>query len=94
VPGFSIFREMEQMVAAGFTPYQVLETGTRNVAEYFGAANEFGTVTQGKRADLILLDANPLTDVKNASRIAGVVVRGYWHDRADLDQKLAALEVQ
>jgi imidazolonepropionase-like amidohydrolase len=94
VPGFSTHREAEQMVAAGFTPYQVLESGTRNVAEYFGAANEFGTVAQGKRADLLLLDANPLQNIENTTRIAGVMIRGYWHDRADLDQKLAALVVQ
>ncbi|MGH7711215.1 MAG: amidohydrolase family protein, partial [Gemmatimonadaceae bacterium] len=93
VPGFSIHREMKQMAAAGLTPYQILASGTRNVGEYFGAANEFGTIEAGKRADLILLDADPLRDISNTSRISGVMLRGQWNDKAEIDRRLAALQV-
>ncbi|HEY7566245.1 MAG TPA: amidohydrolase family protein, partial [Gemmatimonadaceae bacterium] len=90
---FSIHREMKQMAAAGLTPYQILLSGTRNVGEYFGAANEFGTIEAGKRADLLLLDADPLRDIANAHAINGVMIRGRWLDKAAIDQRLAALQV-
>lgn len=93
VPGFSIHREMLQLNAAGLTPYQILESGTRNVAEYFGALKEFGTIEAGKRADLVMLDADPLRDVGNAHAISGVMLRGQWIDKAAIQQRLAALEV-
>jgi imidazolonepropionase-like amidohydrolase len=93
VPGFSIHREMKQMAAAGLTPYQILVSGTRNVGEYFGAAKEFGTIEAGKRADLLLLDADPLRDIANAHAINGVMIRGRWLDKAAIDQRLAALQV-
>jgi len=93
VPGFSIHREMKQMAAAGLTPYQILVSGTRNVGEYFGAAKEFGTIEAGKRADLLLLDADPLRDIANAHAISGVMFRGRWLDKAAITQRLAALQV-
>ena len=89
-PGFSVHRELGSYVRSGLTPYQALETGTRNVARYFRAENEFGTVQTGRRADLILLAANPLENIDNTLRIAGVMVRGRWLSRAALDQRLAA----
>jgi imidazolonepropionase-like amidohydrolase len=82
VPGFSLHRELALAVAAGLTPYQVLESGTKNVGRY--AAEElkldgrFGTIAAGQRADLVLLDANPLDDVGNLTRRSGVMVRGRW----------------
>ena len=88
VPGFSIQRELDAMIKAGFTPYQALEMGSRNVAEHFGAGEEFGTVAVGRRADLVLLEANPLDDVSNWSRRAGVMVRGRWLDRAEINRRL------
>ena len=95
VPGFALHHEIELMQEAGLTPYQVLESGTRNVAEY--AANDlkldgkFGTVAVGNRADLVLLDANPLTHVKNVAKRAGVMVRGRWLPAAELDRMLAEM---
>jgi cytosine/adenosine deaminase-related metal-dependent hydrolase len=89
-PGFSIARELASYVRAGLTPYQALETGTRNVARYFGAETEFGTVQVGRRADLILLDGNPLEDIAQFSRQAGVMVRGRWLGREEIAQRLAA----
>lgn len=88
VPGFSLHREMGMMVAADLTPYEVLVTGTRNPATYFGTPEEFGTVEVGRRADLILLDANPLADIANAQRIAGVMVRGQWVPQEEIRSKL------
>jgi imidazolonepropionase-like amidohydrolase len=82
VPGFSLHRELALAVSAGLTPYQVLESGTKNVGRY--AAEElkldgrFGTIAPGQRADLVLLDANPLDDIGNLTRRSGVMVRGRW----------------
>jgi imidazolonepropionase-like amidohydrolase len=69
---------MRMMEAAGLTPYQVLATGTREAARYFGEGARFGTIAPGRRADLILLTANPLQDLANVQRRAGVMVRGQW----------------
>ncbi|HJR17465.1 MAG TPA: amidohydrolase family protein [Gemmatimonadales bacterium] len=91
VPGFSTHRELESLVAAGLTPYQALETGTRKVAEFFGTLQRTGTIAVGKRADLILLDGNPLSDVRNTARQSGVMLRGRWMPRAELDARLAGI---
>ncbi len=91
VPGFSTHRELESLVAAGLTPDQALETGTRNVATFFGTTKETGTIERGKRADLILLDADPLADIRNTSRRAGVMVRGKWLPQSEIDERLAAV---
>jgi imidazolonepropionase-like amidohydrolase len=88
VPGFALHREMQAMVKAGLTPYQVLESGTRNPAIYLKAANEFGTVEVGKRADLILVEDNPLKDVANVSKRAGVMVNGRWLAESELRKML------
>ncbi len=92
VPGFAIHRELEYLVASGLTPYEALRTGTVNPAEFFGQQRVFGTVETGKEADLLLLDANPLAEISNASRIHGVMLRGRWLARQDLDQILARFE--
>lgn len=88
VPGFSVHHEMAMMVAAGLSPYEVLVTGTRNPAAYFGTPEEFGTVEVGRRADLILLEANPLEDVGNVRRRAGVMVRGRWLPESGIRERL------
>jgi len=92
VPGFAIHRELEYLVASGLTPYEALRTGTVNPAEFFGQQRVFGTVDTGKEADLVLLDSNPLVDISNASRIHGVMLRGRWLDREDLNEILAKFE--
>ena len=89
VPGFSIHRELASYVAAGLTPYQALETGTRNVAVHTGTLDRAGTIESGKRADLVLLQANPLQDIANTWRISGVMIGGRWMPKADIDRRLA-----
>ena len=91
VPGFSTHRELESLAAAGLTPWQALETGTRSVAVYFGTLKETGTVEAGKRADLILLEADPLSDIRNTTKRAGVMLRGRWLPRADIQARLDAV---
>ncbi len=91
VPGFSIHREMEFMVSVGMTPYEVLRSGTWNIAEHFGELETAGTVAPGKRADLILLEANPLQDVRNVARRAGVVVDGRWLPEGEIQRRLEAI---
>ncbi len=93
VPGFAIHRELEYLVASGLTPYEALRTGTVNPAKFFGQEHVFGTVETGKAGDLVLLDANPLIDIGNASRIHGVMLRGRWLARADLGEILSRFEL-
>jgi hypothetical protein len=88
VPGFSAHRELGTYVASGLTPYQALVTGTRNVAAFFKVEKEAGTVTAGKRADLLLLDANPLADIANTMKIAGVMMGGRWMSREEIQRRL------
>lgn len=92
VPGFSIHRELVALVAAGLTPYEALRTGTVAVAEFL--KSNTGIVAEGKQADLILLNANPLLDIRNSKRIHGVMLRGHWLSRRELDARLARYVVQ
>jgi len=91
VPGFALHHELEYLVDAGLTPYDALGTGTVNAARFL-RMNSFGAVQEGKDADLLLLDANPLQDIRNSRRIHGVTVRGRWLSRTDLDELLKRFE--
>ena len=82
VPGFSLHRELELMVASGLSPFDALRAGTTAPAEFFGL--DAGTVETGRIADLMLLDANPLADIANSRRVHGVIVRGRWLRASDL----------
>jgi imidazolonepropionase-like amidohydrolase len=88
VPGFSIHREIRSMAAAGLTPQQILREGTREVARYYSAEQEFGSVATGQRADLILLNGNPLNDLANVARRAGVMVNGRWLPESEIQARL------
>ena len=88
VPGFSLHREMEAMAEAGMSPYEILVSGTRAVGEYFRRSDTFGTVAVGRRADLILLNSNPLDDIGNVTDRAGVMVRGRWYSRVYIQERL------
>jgi imidazolonepropionase-like amidohydrolase len=88
VPGFSIHREMTRMIAAGMTPYDVVKSGTQSVGAYFKDRDDFGTIEVGKRADLVLVDANPLQNVANIARRSGVMARGRWLTEKDIQARL------
>lgn len=92
VAGFSLHRELEALASAGLPTPAVLAATTRTAAACLGQSAETGTVTTGKRADLLLLDANPLADVANTRNAAGVMVRGKWLPRSELQQMLAGVE--
>jgi len=89
LPGFSLHTELEYFVRAGLTPMEALQTATRNPASFLGMENELGTVEKGKLANLVLLDANPLTDIQNTRKIFVVVFNGRLLTRVELDQMLA-----
>jgi hypothetical protein len=93
VPGFSIHRELASYVAAGLTPYQALATGTRNVSAHLTAERRV-TIREIDRASFILLDANPLENIANTTRIAGVMVAGRWIPKAEIDRRLAGLSTR
>ncbi len=88
--GWTIHRELESLVAAGLTPHQALAAATRNPAEFLRASGEWGTIEKGKRADLLLLEANPLEDIRNTTRIAAVSVGGRWLDRGERERMIEA----
>ena len=80
--------ELDQLYEAGLTPFEVLQTATSNAARFLGTREETGTITTGKIADLVLLDANPLVDVDNIFRQEGVMLRGHWFPEDELQKKL------
>jgi imidazolonepropionase-like amidohydrolase len=92
VPGFSLRREAEAMVKAGLTPAQVIRAATFEAARYFGREHDCGSVAVGKRADLVLADGNPLQDVVRAFHPVGVMVKGRWLPREELNGMLASIE--
>jgi imidazolonepropionase-like amidohydrolase len=89
IPGFDLHNELAALVDAGFTPMEALQSVTLDAAQFLGRADEFGTIADGRAADLVLLDANPLDDIHNTRRIRAIVVEGKYLDRAALDALLA-----
>lgn len=89
VPGFSLHQEFQELADAGLSPLRVLQAATLNGAQFLKRESTMGTVAKGKNADLVLLDANPLVDVRNLDRIFAVVLRGKLFNRADLEQMKA-----
>jgi len=90
VPGFGLQDELQLMTDAGFSPLQAIQTATINAAKFLGREKTQGTIEVGKRADLVLLEADPLTDINNLRRIAAVLVRGRLLSRADIDRIISA----
>jgi imidazolonepropionase-like amidohydrolase len=92
-PGFSLHDELALLVAeGGFTPLEALQAATRDPARFFGREKDLGTVEPGKLADLVLLNADPLADIHNTTKIAAVVATGRLLPRRELDRMLADVE--
>ncbi len=91
VPGFSLRYELPLMVDAGLSPYEVLRTGTVNVARFLGIEDRAGTIAVGRNADLLLLGANPLEDIDAIAQHEGVMVDGRWLSTELIGERLAAI---
>ena len=89
IPGFDLHNELAALVDAGFTPLEAIQSVTLDAAQFPGRADDFGTVANGKAADLLLLDANPLEDIQNTQKMRAVAIQGKYLDRAALDAVLA-----
>ncbi len=93
-PGFGLHDELALFVQAGLSPMQALQTATYNAAKCLGKLDSMGTIEQGKIADLVLLDSNPLQDISNTRRITAVVVGGKVFDKTALQKMLIKVEAQ
>ena len=91
-PGFSLHDELALLVQAGLSPMEALQSATLNPARFLGKEKELGTVEKGKIADLVLLEANPLEDIRNTTKINSVVLNGRLLERKALDQLLTEVE--
>jgi imidazolonepropionase-like amidohydrolase len=91
-PGFGLHEELELFVQAGLSPLEALQTATVNPAKFLGKEKELGTIEKGKLADLVLLEASPLEDIKNTMRIAAVVANGKYLPKTDLQKLLSDVE--
>ncbi len=91
-PGFSLHDELVALVAAGLSPAAALRTATIDAARFSGVEDDFGSIALGKTADVILLNADPLRDIRNTQQIAGLFFNGQYFDRSSLDDLLAFVE--
>ena len=90
VSGYSLHRELELLVEAGLSPLEALRAATLNPARYLEATDSLGIVATGKLADLVLLEADPLEDIRNTRRIRAVIINGRYLDRHALNTLLGA----
>jgi len=91
VPGFSIHDELRILTENGFTPYEAIASGTIDASKVVKAmigVDDFGTIEEGKRADLILVNENPLEDVANIKDLHGVMAAGRWYEKAALQKMI------
>ncbi|HLZ92070.1 MAG TPA: amidohydrolase family protein [Candidatus Acidoferrum sp.] len=93
MPGFSLHDELANFVEAGFTPMEALQTATSNPAKFLETESSYGSVDAGKIADLVLLGANPLEDIRHTRKITAVIANGRFFDRRALDRMLKEVEV-
>jgi imidazolonepropionase-like amidohydrolase len=94
VAGFGLHHELQEFVNDGFTPYQSLRTATVNPALYFHQSDQWGTIETGKRADMVLLDGNPLENIGNTTKIAGLILQGKWIEESKLHADLMSVPAQ
>lgn len=83
--GISIHEELENIVAAGYSPYEALEAATSGPAEFLNRERDTGTISVGKLANLVLLRLNPLSDIRNTKSCAGLMIRGRWYSERQLN---------
>ena len=88
LPGFSLHDELQEFVDVGLTPYEALRTSTTHPVDYLGELDDTGTLEIGKRAELVLLEANPLDDIANAKKIMGVLCIEQWLDREEIQGRM------
>lgn len=88
LPAISLHEELEELVIAGLTPYEALKASTTNTFEFLNELNSAGTIEVGKAANLILLDENPLTNISNTKKIAGVMTQTRWLEKNEIDSRL------
>jgi imidazolonepropionase-like amidohydrolase len=88
--GFTMHRELKALADAGLSNYAALEAATTNPARFFGTLDKVGTIEKGRRADLVLLDANPLENISNTERRAGVMLKGKYYTQAEMNRWLDA----
>ena len=86
--GFSMHRELKALADAGLSNYAALEAATRNPSMFFGTLEKVGTIEKGKRADLILLNANPLENISATENRAGVVLKGKYYTQTEMNRWL------
>jgi imidazolonepropionase-like amidohydrolase len=91
-PGFGLHDELQLLVEAGLTPLEALQSATKSPAEFLHTTKDSGTMEKGKLADLVLLDANPLYDIRNTTKIRAVILHGKLLDRSALDQLLGVVK--
>jgi len=91
VPGFSIHHELQYMLDAGLTPLEALQIGTLQPAIFFDEEGQYGEIIEDASADFIMTNKNPMEDLARLRHPEGVMVRGRWLSRKDIDQKLADL---
>ena len=92
VPGFALHQEFDELARAGLSPIRILQMSTSDAAKFLGRTRTMGRIASGADANLVLLDADPTTDVRNLHRIVGVVRSGFYRDRAYLNRLLARVE--
>jgi imidazolonepropionase-like amidohydrolase len=92
VTGFSVHEDMEQLESVGVSPYHVLRAATVMPARFLKRTASAGTINEGENAQFVILDKNPLDDIKNTRAIAGVMLKGKWFDRSQLDEMLKQAE--
>ena len=90
VPGFCLHDELQILTEAGLSPLQAIQAATINPARLLGREETQGSVAAGKRADLVLLEADPVADILNTRRIAAVIVRGRLLSKTDIDRMIAS----
>lgn len=93
-PGASLHHELQLLTESGLTPYEAMRAATVAPAAFLGKSDEFGTIAVGKRADLVLVDGNPLQDIGRLKHPVGVMTRGRWFTRGQLQQMLAELDAR